>query len=89
MSKPTQEATNNVMMAETDDGAVPLYDQAALSVLARQRDALLAALDRLANAALSREITTGDPCNLIAVKGELDAARKHARAVILEVKGGA
>ena len=45
MSKPTQEATNNVMMAETDDGAVPLYDQAALSVLARQRDALLAALD--------------------------------------------
>lgn len=43
---------------------------------------LLAALQRLADAGFSRDVTMGDPCSLIACKAELYDAVKHARAAI-------
>jgi len=45
---------------------------------------LLEALDRLAFAALARDATMGDPCNLIAARDELCAA---ARVVIAKATG--
>ena len=59
--------------AETDDGAQPLYDQAAIDALKKQRDVLLAALEQIAN-----ESTRN-----------LGSARIIARAAIARVKGGA
>lgn len=46
---------------------------------------LLAALERLALAAECRDSTMGDACNLIAVKAELAAAARHARATIAKI----
>lgn len=47
---------------------------------------LCAALDRLARAAECREYTMGDPCRLIEVKAELEAAAKAARAILAKVR---
>ena len=50
---------------------------------------LFAALVRLETAARHRDNTMGDPCRLIEVTGELNAAAEEARAVIAEAtKGG-
>ena len=46
---------------------------------------LLTALQRLTLAAERREYTMGDACNLIAVKAELAAAARHARATIAKI----
>lgn len=46
---------------------------------------LLAALQRLAFAAECRDSTMGDVCNLLAVKAELAAAARHARATIAKI----
>lgn len=54
-----------------------------------QRDDLLKALERLANAAFSRDVSTGDVSSLIAAQAELRGATKVARAAIAAVKGGA
>lgn len=51
----------------------------------RNTNELLAALERLALAAERRDITMGDACNLIAVKAELAAAARHARATIAKI----
>lgn len=49
---------------------------------------LLEALERLSLAALSRDITMGDPCRLIEVRAELAAANKQACAAITMANGG-
>jgi len=53
----------------------------------KQRDDLLAALDRLAFAAECRDNTSGDPARLIEVKAELQAASAEANAVAARIKG--
>lgn len=75
--------------AETDDGAVPLYEQRDIEALVKQRDGLLAALERLSFAAMCRDNTMGDPCRLIEVKAELRAANEQANASIASVRGAA
>lgn len=55
--------------------------------LKKQRDELLAALDRLAFAAQCRDNTSGDPVRLIAAKAELAAASEQATSLISSVKG--
>lgn len=55
----------------------------------RQRDELLAALERLSFAATCRDNTMGDQCRLIEVRFELSAANEQAIAAIASVKGGA
>lgn len=72
--------------AETDEGAQPLFDQAAIDAISKQRDELLAALERLSFAALCRDSTMGDPCRLIEVKAELAAANVQAQEAIASVK---
>ena len=52
----------------------------------RQRDELLAALERLSFAAMCRDSTMGDPCRLIEVRAELAAANKQACVTIASVK---
>ena len=49
-------------------------------------DELVAALKRLEKAARERESTMGDPCRLLEVQAELEAAAEHARAVISKRK---
>ena len=75
--------------AETDEGAVALYDQETVNALQercdellKQRDELLSSLDRLIFAADCRDNTTGDQCRLIQVKAELAAASANSRAAI-------
>ena len=82
--------------AETDEGAVALYDQETVNALQgrcdellKQRDELLSSLDRLTFAADCRDSTTGDQCRLIQVKAKLAAASANSRAAIRRVKGGA
>lgn len=58
-----------------------------LEEITKQRDELLAALDRLAFAAECRDNTTGDQCRLIEVRAELAAAAANARAVIAAATG--
>lgn len=53
----------------------------------KQRDELLAALDRLAFAAQCRDNTSGDHVRLIAAKAELAAASEQATSLISSVKG--
>lgn len=48
---------------------------------------LLAALDRLARAALYRDTTMGDQCRLLEAKAELDEARRHACRVLRKAEG--
>lgn len=55
---------------------------AELRRLHAQRDAMLAAIQRLSFAAMSRDNTMGDPSSLLAAKAELQAANKQAIAVI-------
>lgn len=55
--------------------------------LEKQRDELLAALERLSFAAMCRDNTMGDPSRLIEVKAELSAANEQAIAAIARVKG--
>lgn len=52
-----------------------------------QRDELLAALQRLSFAAMSRDNTMGDPSALLAAKAELHAANQQARAAIAKATG--
>ena len=54
--------------------------------LEKQRDELLAALERLSFAAMCRDSTMGDPCRLIEVRAELAAANKQACVTIASVK---
>ena len=62
---------------------------AEINALRLQRYELLTALERLSFAAACRDNTMGDPCRLIEVTGELNAAAEEARAVIAEAtKGG-
>jgi hypothetical protein len=56
--------------------------------LAKQRDELLSALERLSFAALCRDSAMGDQCRLIEVRAELDAANAQAIAALGKVKGG-
>lgn len=58
----------------------------SLRDIKRERDDLLAALDRLSFAAACRDNTSGDPIRLIEVKAELAAASEAARAAIAKVK---
>ena len=60
---------------------------AQLTEMTKQRDELLAALERLAFAAQCRDNTTGDQCRLIEVRAELAAAAANASAAITKVKG--
>ena len=53
----------------------------------KNRNELLAALERIALAAECRDNTAGDPIRLIAVKAELAAAARHARAAITRATG--
>ena len=53
----------------------------------RNTNELLAALERLVLAAECRDNTAGDPIRLIAVKAELAAAARHARAAITRATG--
>lgn len=88
-----------VLLAALEDGTAEgkrmareeLKHMAQVADLAKgaieQRDELLSALERLSSAAFSRDITMGDPINLINVKAELSEANKQARAVIAKVKG--
>ena len=46
---------------------------------------LLASLSRLSFAAMCRDNTSGDPCRLIEVKAELQAANKQASDLISKV----
>lgn len=55
----------------------------------RQRDELLAALERLSFAAMCRDSTMGDPCRLIEVRAELAAANKQACVTIDSIRGSA
>lgn len=55
---------------------------ALLMETATERDALLAAITRLANAAFARDTTMGDQCGLFAAQAELRDATKIARAAI-------
>ena len=50
---------------------------------------LLAALQRLSAAALSRDATMGDPCSLLAAKAELSAANDVACIAIAKALGSA
>lgn len=52
----------------------------------QQRDELLEALKRLADAAECRDNTMGDACRLIAVKAELASAAAHSRAAIAKAE---
>lgn len=54
--------------------------------LVKQRDELLAAIQSLSFAAMSREITMGDQCSLIEVKAELASANKLAMEVIARIR---
>ena len=56
-----------------------------VSELTKQRDELLAALERLSFAAMCRDSTMGDPCRLIEVRAELAAANKQASVTIASV----
>lgn len=56
--------------------------QAHIVEVERQRDELLAALERLSFAAARRDNTIGDQCNLIEVRAELAAANRQAMSVI-------
>lgn len=60
----------------------------SLAEITRQRDELLAALERLSFAAECRDNTMGDACRLIAVKAELVAANRQAINAIANAKGG-
>lgn len=59
------------------------------TILRNQSNNLLAALERLSSAALSRDSTIGDQCRLIEVRAELAAANKQAMEAIAIAKGGA
>lgn len=63
--------------------------QANRELAEKQRDDLLKALRRLSQAALGRDVTMGDQCNLIAAREELRAASVYANEVIASVQGGA
>lgn len=63
--------------------------QANRELAEKQRDDLLKALRRLSQAALGRDATMGDQCNLIAAREELRAASVYANEVIASVQGGA
>ena len=67
-----------------DDGQWA-YDE--IVSLRKQRDNLLAELERLSFAALCRDSTIGDQCRLIEVRAELAAANKQAMEAIARVKG--
>lgn len=62
--------------------------ESRLIELEKQRDNLLAALERLSFAALCRDSTMGDQCRLIEVRAELAAANKQAMEAIAIAKGG-
>jgi hypothetical protein len=47
---------------------------------------MLKALERLTNAAFSRDVTMGDVCSLLAAKVELAAAVQEGRAAIAKAK---
>lgn len=47
---------------------------------------LFTALDRLATAAFSRDVTMGDPITLLNVKAELAAATVQARAALVKAR---
>lgn len=65
-----------------------MADSAAeLRRLQAERDTLLEVLKRLSFAALCRDTTMGDPCQLITVKAELQAANKQASDTISKVTG--
>ena len=49
---------------------------------------LLAALQRLADAAFARDTTMGDLCTLLAAKANLSDAERSARAAIAKAEGG-
>lgn len=60
---------------------------ALLMETATERDALLAALNRLTNAAFARDTTMGDQCALFAAQAELRDATKIAREAIAKATG--
>ena len=72
--------------AETDDGAAPLYDQAAIDGLVKQRDELLAALDECRLALEPYDDIK--PRDWSTDRQRLAMAHQKARSAIASVKGG-
>lgn len=71
--------------AVPETGADPeLIEQAATELRRLQalNQGLLASLSRLSFAAMCRDNSSGDPCRLIEVKAELQAANKQASDLI-------
>lgn len=48
---------------------------------------LISALRRLKHAAFSRQVTMGDPCDLLTAKAELDDEIRHADTVLAKLRG--
>lgn len=63
-----------------------IWLEGRVAELEEDRDALLAALERLSFAAMCRDNTMGDQCRLIEVKAELAAANKQAAEAFTSVK---